>query len=176
MKKRMKMPVITILGLVAIMLVAGGVALAAIPSGNGTIYACYKNNNGQLRVIDSEAGDTCLPSETAIFWNQEGPQGNPGTVGPTGPQGPSGLSDIEMVYTTSPLASDPFVAILLPCPSGKQIISGGFDIMSPGGGVIEIVTSAPYNFGWHVRARASADFQDNLWRLRAFALCGMVGP
>ena len=106
----------------------------------------------------------------------QGPQGNPGPTGSTGPQGPSGLSDIEMVFNTSPLASDAFVAILLPCPAGKQVISGGFDVMSPGNGVIEIVTSAPYNFGWHVRARASANFQNDLWQLRAFALCATVAP
>jgi len=194
MKERITMHVrtkalITVLSLAVVLLVAGGVALAAIPSSDGTIYGCYQNQNGQLRVIDDEAGDTCLfSSETAISWNQtgpqgplgpigpQGPQGNPGPVGPTGPQGPSGLSDIEMVFTTSPLANDLFVAILLPCPSGKQVISGGFDILSPGNGVIEIVTSAPYNFGWHVRARASANFQNNDWQLRAFALCATVAP
>ena len=187
------------LGLVAILVVVGGgVALAhGGPVNLGVIHACL-NNGGQLTIVG--ASDTCPGSQTSLDWNAEGPtgpqgsqgpQGNQGPVGPTGPQGPqgnqgpagstgpqgpSGLSDIEMVFNTSPLASDAFVAILLPCPAGKQVISGGFDVMSPGNGVIEIVTSAPYNFGWHVRARASANFQNDLWQLRAFALCATVAP
>ena len=164
-----------ILIFVSVLFVAGSVALATHSDPN-EFHACY-NNSGHLVIIDDPAN--CGNNETAISWNQEGPQGpqgNPGPAGPTGPQGPSGLSDIEMVFTTSPLASDSFVDILLPCPVGKQIISGGFDILSPGNGVIEIVTSAPYNFGWHVRARSSANFQNDLWQLRAFALCATIAP
>ena len=174
MQARTKKMVMAVIGLVAVMLVAGGGVALATHSNPNEIHACY-NNSGHLVIVDDPAN--CGNNETAISWNQEGPtgpqglQGNPGPAGPTGPQGLSGLSDVEMVFSTSPLANDSFVAILLPCPSGKQVVSGGFDIMSPGNGVIEIVTSAPYNFGWHVRARASANFQDDLWQLRAFALC-----
>lgn len=51
------------------------------PLQNGsTINACMKKVNGQLRIVS--AATTCLPSETAIFWN---------TVGAQGPQGPSGV-------------------------------------------------------------------------------------
>ena len=179
------------LGLVVVLVVVGGGVALATHNNSNELHACY-NNSGHLVIIDDPAN--CGNSETAISWNQEGPQGpqgpqgnsgpagstgpqgNQGSVGLAGPQGPSGLSDIEMVHSTSPLASDAFVAILLPCPAGKQVISGGFDVMSPGNGVIEIVTSAPYNFGWHVRARASANFQNDLWQLRAFALCATVAP
>jgi hypothetical protein len=44
-------------------------------------------------VIDSAAGDTCRNHESAIQWNQTGPQGPAGPPGPkgdTGPQGPPG--------------------------------------------------------------------------------------
>jgi hypothetical protein len=46
-----------ILVVAALLVVAAGVSYAAIPSSNGTISAC-KDNKGQLRVIDAEAGAT----------------------------------------------------------------------------------------------------------------------
>jgi hypothetical protein len=53
------------------------------------INGCYKTQNGQLRVIDPATGH-CLPSETAISWNQNGPTGSQGPTGPRGPTGPKG--------------------------------------------------------------------------------------
>jgi len=73
---------------------AGGVAWAAIPGPGGVIQGCYKENNGQLRVVDT-ASD-CLPSELALGWNQQGlkgdagPQGEQGLQGEQGIQGPKG--------------------------------------------------------------------------------------
>ncbi len=34
-------------------------AFASIPAANGVITACYTANNGSIRVIDVEAGQTC---------------------------------------------------------------------------------------------------------------------
>ena len=77
-----------ILGLVAILtVVIGGLGIAyatgAIPSGDGTINACY---NGQHVRLVEDAGD-CKKNETAIFWNQQGPQGLPGADGADGQPG-----------------------------------------------------------------------------------------
>jgi hypothetical protein len=86
-----------LLGVVAGAFLAGGaVALAAIPDSSGVIHGCYQRNVGNLRVIDSGAGDSCRPSEIAISWSQTGPvgpvgpQGPKGDTGATGPQGPKG--------------------------------------------------------------------------------------
>ncbi len=49
------------------------------------IYGCYKENNGQLRIVS--AANQCVQGEIAISWNMEGP---PGPQGPQGPQGPKG--------------------------------------------------------------------------------------
>jgi hypothetical protein len=85
-------------GALATTALAGGVAWAAIPSGN-VIDGCYQKVEGQLRVIDST--ETCRPSELPISWNQTGPQGpqgpqglkgDKGDTGETGPQGPQGES------------------------------------------------------------------------------------
>jgi hypothetical protein len=58
----------TVLISLAIVLVvtAVGVAYAAVPGSDGTVQACYVTANGQLRVIDAEAGESCRPNETAI--------------------------------------------------------------------------------------------------------------
>jgi hypothetical protein len=70
---------------------AGGVAYAAIPSSNGVISGCYAKQSGDLRVIDADAGKTCLSSELPISWNQRGPTGPPGAKGDKGDPGPQGL-------------------------------------------------------------------------------------
>ena len=72
---------------------AAGVAYATIPGSDNVISGCYSKQSGDLRVIDTQAGKTCLSSELPISWNQRGPAGPPGLkgdkgdVGPPGPQG-----------------------------------------------------------------------------------------
>ena len=48
-----------------------GVGYAAIPSTAGRqITACYSQANPVLRVIDTDAGQTCAAGETALSWSQ----------------------------------------------------------------------------------------------------------
>lgn len=73
-------------------LAASGAAWAAVPGSDGLINGCYQKQNGQLRVV--EAAGSCRPSETAIQWNQtgpEGPQGDQGVAGEPGPEGDQGV-------------------------------------------------------------------------------------
>jgi hypothetical protein len=79
------------LGAAAIFVIAAGVAWAAIPGSSGTINGCYEKRTGILRVIDAEAGKSCLSFETPISWNQRGPQGERGLQGERGAQGERGL-------------------------------------------------------------------------------------
>src|SRR5215813_8664388 len=66
-----------------LVLAAGiGVASAGIPSGGGKIFGCYAKNGGALRVV--AAGKKCKKTENAVFWNQQGPKGDPGTAGSSG--------------------------------------------------------------------------------------------
>jgi hypothetical protein len=69
--------------------VAFAMAHAAIPDGSGVIHGCYRNHDGSLRVVDDPT--TCKHDETALSWNQTGPQGPQGPVGAPGPQGPQGI-------------------------------------------------------------------------------------
>ncbi len=74
---------------IASVLAVGTVALASIPDSGGVIHSCYKKtseNQGTLRVIDTEKGESCLSNEIALSWNQIGPPG------PTGPPGPPGIT------------------------------------------------------------------------------------
>jgi hypothetical protein len=70
---------------------AAGVAYSAIPDAQGVIHACYAASGAgtgrTLRVLDTDAGDTCAVGETALNWNQHGPPGPPGAAGPQGPAG-----------------------------------------------------------------------------------------
>jgi hypothetical protein len=100
MRAYLKRPrMLVLLGAGALVALGGGIAYASIPDSSGAIHGCYKSQNGQLRVVDTAAGDHCLPSETSITFNQtgiQGPQGPPGAQGPkgdtgaTGAQGPQG--------------------------------------------------------------------------------------
>jgi hypothetical protein len=72
-----------VIAFVALLVAGGGAAVAAVPdSDDGEIHGCY-STNGTLRVIDAQAGATCnsKKGETALVWNQQGPQGDPGTPG-----------------------------------------------------------------------------------------------
>jgi hypothetical protein len=79
--RRVAAPIV--LGAAALLAVAA-VAGAAIPdSDDGEIHGCYQKNQGQLRVIDAQAGQACRASEEALIWNQQGVQGEPGPRGPS---------------------------------------------------------------------------------------------
>ncbi len=81
-----------LLGLaIVVALALGGIAYANIPDSGGVIHACYKKNQGDLRVIDTEKAQACLGSEEPLTWNHTGPQGIQGPSGPSGPSGPAGI-------------------------------------------------------------------------------------
>jgi hypothetical protein len=53
---------------VAAILLLSGIAVAAIPSADGTIDACRETRTGAIILIDKEAGKTC-PSGWARGWS-----------------------------------------------------------------------------------------------------------
>lgn len=84
----MRRAILLILSTVIVLTVAG-VAFGAIPDSDGVIHGCYLKGDGGLRVIDTEAGETCRSAETELLWNQTGPQGPQGPQGEQGPPGPA---------------------------------------------------------------------------------------
>ncbi len=75
---------------VAIGLMAGGVAYASIPDSTGVVHGCYGKLNGALRVIDTAKSQKCAANELALNWNQTGPKGATGAKGAAGPKGATG--------------------------------------------------------------------------------------
>ena len=86
--------VATVFGVTIAMVGAAGVAYASIPDSSGAFHGCVNKATGVLRVIDPSKNQQCLTTgvlaETAITWNQTGPQGAVGPQGATGAQGPAG--------------------------------------------------------------------------------------
>lgn len=97
MKRKLIRPGLAASVVVAALLVAGGIAYAAIPDGSGVIHGCYLKGLGTLRVIDTDKAQTCSKLEAPLDWSQTGPQGTQGPQGPQGPTGPTGPSDVWSV-------------------------------------------------------------------------------
>jgi hypothetical protein len=126
----------------------GAVALAAIPSADGTITGCRDNRSGALRVIDAEAGQSCTAKETALTWNQ---------TGPAGPPGVAGVHTVRSEQVNVPIGT--FENIRVECPEGEVALSGGYDvhpITNPTRGIptkstplVEVFGGPPV--GWEVR-------------------------
>jgi len=127
---------------VAVLALAGGIAYAAIPDSNGVIHGCFKTVGGQLRVIDTST-TSCLPSETAISWNQMGPPGTPGV---------SGYEEkTHQVFVTA----GAFTNVTVFCSAGKKVLGGGFDIETPDD--VKVFSSEPSD--------GSGNIIDNGWNV-----------
>src|SRR4051794_16460270 len=57
----------TLIAIAALILAAGGLAVAAIPGSDGSIHACYKKQGGDLRVVK---GTKCKDGERPLAWSQ----------------------------------------------------------------------------------------------------------
>jgi hypothetical protein len=119
------------IGLAAGVLVAAagsaGIALGSIPDSNGVIHGCYKNGNGRLSVIDTNASQNCKSDQTPLNWNQTGPQGPVGPAGPQVPPGPAGgIASMRVVQQQPDLPANSDTQLYIHCPTGYIAISGGY--------------------------------------------------
>lgn len=107
----------------------GAQAQAPIPDANGVIHACYERLTGTVRLIDP-ASAQCLPTETAISWNQTGPQSPPGSgdgcvnVKDVGAKGDGTTDDTTAIQAA--LAAQPCVAV----PPGNYRIDGILTVLN----------------------------------------------
>jgi hypothetical protein len=148
------------LGVALGMALVGGVAVAhaAIPGAGGVISGCYKDRNGDLRVIDT-ASATCDSTERLLTWNQTGP------AGPTGSAGPAGVSNYETVRVHKSCANANVCNIEAPCPSGKRVLGGGVTNVAAGG---QAVPQIGVN-----KSGPSADATK--WQATAYSTTGPIG-
>ena len=140
----------------------GAVAVAGITmaQGSGVINACFKSQNGQLRLVSSAGA--CLPSEQPMSWNQEGVQGPQGPQGPQGAQGERGPSDAwdvwrqNLVSITGTNGTNANQVLSIDLPAGKFAITSKVNISdgnNGGGGYVRCYTQSLS--GWYDMGVAS---------------------
>jgi hypothetical protein len=136
----MKTPakVLTAFGCAGVLSFAGlGIASASIPDSSGVIHGCYKPNtngtNTTLGVIDTaKSGGSCPTGDTALTWNQTGPQGPAGPTGPTGPQGPTGAPGLADVNVVTGFPTGDGSEQETDCPAGQVALSVVFEQVNQG--------------------------------------------
>jgi hypothetical protein len=154
-------------GLAVIFLVSGFVAYAAIEtvrsSNDGeVIVGCYFNGSGQLRIVNDAS--ECRKSETAISWNQTGPEG---------PAGPPGPVSVNQVSADVPLGTGETGSAVASCPSPTIVTGGGFEAPAD----VQVLESVPaYDSGrlsaWRVTGVNNGSAPVTL---RAHAVCALGG-
>jgi hypothetical protein len=125
-----------------LLVLAGTVAFASIPDSSGVINGCFQTQHGQLRVIDP-ATQHCLPSETAISWNQIGLHGPAGLAGPPGrpgPPGPPGSGGGSNGFVTGvrsgTLTITPSAVLTLTLPGGSYVLSASVFVSNSNSGTL----------------------------------------
>jgi hypothetical protein len=128
-----------LVGIAVAMLVLGmgAIAWASIPDAGGVIHGCRKNSDGQLRVIDSDAGQMCANGWTALNWSQAGPPGLAGlhivtdhAAGAVTVQSrcPVGETALGVAFTISGGGASPFSAT--PVFAGNGVTPIGYDVVT----------------------------------------------
>jgi Collagen triple helix repeat (20 copies) len=181
-----------VVGLVASLAIAVvTIVQATIPDTSGVIHACYRAN-GNLRLVDKSS---CTSSETALTWNQAGPQGPAGATGPvgapgpqgapgpagtpgpqgaSGPQGqpgtpgPAGVAGYEITSTHQTLSLNGSIDVTATCPAGKRVIGGGYVAPS----VLDTASSSrpEGDTGWRVEFKSNGGNGD----ASVYAICASV--
>lgn len=158
-----------VIGAVTAAALAGGTAYAVtkdIPGPDGVIHGCY-DASGALHVIDSSAA--CARGENGLNWNQTGPQGPKGDTGvqgptgatglpgPTGAQGPAGPAGAaastgpeRYKVVSKSVESNTVLSASVSCPTGYQVVNGGYDVWGYGLDVPTVTGSYPDSDGWSV--------------------------
>jgi hypothetical protein len=182
-------------GLLVVGLILATAGAVTAQSSSEVIRACIQNKTGLLKVLTS---GTCNPqTETALSWNQVGPQGPQGEQGPQGPQGPqgeqgpqgprgpSGVSGYTVVSRAHEIPPQTLDYLNVECPTGTSALGGGvktFDYISDGGSdvsfgedqPIEIKELTPTGGGWATTV-FNHDFLTK-HAFRVYAICADVTP
>jgi hypothetical protein len=183
-----KVAIATLTAVLGLVFLMAAFAQASIPAADGTITGCFKKNQGQLRVIDTDKVTHCRPSERLLTWNQTGPTGATGATGPTGPTGPSGatgntgatgpagVSGYEVVTKDVVVAAGGFVRDTANCPLGKVVWGGGAQVAGEGSQDFQTVLreSAPGTVGLPAQSVWLVHLQNNdatAHTIRIFAVC-----
>jgi hypothetical protein len=155
---------------VAAFMAVSAVAVAVIPDpGTGAIHACYvpagtsTDRGAILRIIDPDQVASCRRGWKSLTFNQ---------------QSPSSLSGYEIVRdpAVGPGPGIPTSGTLrktVPCPVGKQVISGGFESAEHSFLTVDASRPAPDGTGWLVFLRNDASTTSP--SIELYAIC-VDGP
>lgn len=115
---------------------------------------------------------------------EPGPQGEPGIqgeIGPKGDKGDSGASGTGLLgyeIVTSEVSLDDNLAkdLIATCPSGKKVISGGFNTLNVSdSGEVSIKASYPNSeSSWRVQGSVDASSTSTTYSLQAYAICASL--
>jgi hypothetical protein len=160
-------------------LAAGALAYATIPDTNGVVHGCYKVQQGALRVIDTEQGQTCLSIERSLVWSQTGQQGEQGPPGTSGWEKKTGVETFTAPFTSvDPTDYQAFVV----CSAGKKVLGGGALVQwfDAAGGDVQtgyVAVDAPVgnDIGWFARAEQPTSAAVASMKVSVYAICANVG-
>lgn len=161
----------------AMVMMAGGIAFSAIPDDDGVFHACV-GNAGTVRIV--ETGADCRNNETAVSWNEAGPQG------PEGPQGPAGPTNL-ITRTSAPVDVPPEGPIVrdakVNCLPGERATGGGALNSGPAPAFFNTVLLSSFPTvngapaadgatanGWFARARNNGEGGQTM-QLIAYVIC-----
>jgi hypothetical protein len=175
---------ILLLAAASALVLAGGIAYAAIPNG-GVYTACVFKATGTVRLIDPSLPPTflrsrCTAFEAEISWSHTGPQGIQGIQGIQGPPGLKGdKGDKGDSATLANITTTQVSAVIdIPsnsdrdgtatCPAGSKVTGGGFYV-----GSMDIVHSRQSGNGWN--ARVSRGLLGGRDDFTVYATCLSIG-
>ncbi len=163
-----------ILAVILLILTIPGTAIAAIPDSGGAFTGCYQQHTGQLRLIDLENGQACLPNETQVSWNQAGVPG---------------LSHVHVVIKDSDFNQDPVKSAYVMCPDGEVAVGGGIlifpSLADPNYATAPVFvrSSVPIlqdykdykPVGWSAAANVASPYGYDWW-IHTYAVCAIAAP
>lgn len=123
-------------GAIAIAFVAGGAtwAIAATPDPNGRVQACYRLDDGSLRVRDpgNTVGKCNGKVEKPLSWAQD----------------PSALTiGLETTKSTFNVPPGQFAHVVMVCPTGKLAVAGGYATLNP---AMSVTQNMPLGGKWAI--------------------------
>jgi hypothetical protein len=121
-----------IVAIAALVLAAGGFAVAAIPSADGTIHGCYATKGGALRIVK---GTSCKAGEHPLSWNRGVARVTVRTRTLTIQPVCKGSGSFTICQATAPLT--------VRCHAGERATGGGYG-QSHSGSSSSVVESKPF--------------------------------
>jgi hypothetical protein len=123
-------------------LATAGVAVASIPSSDGTIHACIQPQNGNVtKIIDADAGQHCASNEQPLDW--------PSLSGKVANADRAEQLRLVVEITSENVRDGGRVAqAVATCPSGYKVSGGGVEVEVSGTAYRDNILIKSTRFRW----------------------------